>query len=47
VALDAEARAVKADQLKTHLLANVSHELRAPLNIILGLSQTRWPRQPV
>lgn len=40
VALDAEARAIKADQLKTHLLANVSHELRAPLNIILGLSQT-------
>jgi signal transduction histidine kinase/DNA-binding LacI/PurR family transcriptional regulator/AraC-like DNA-binding protein len=40
VALDAETRAVKADQLKTHLLANVSHELRTPLNIILGLSQT-------
>jgi signal transduction histidine kinase/DNA-binding LacI/PurR family transcriptional regulator/AraC-like DNA-binding protein len=40
LALDAEARAVKADQLKTHLLANVSHELRAPLNIILGLSQS-------
>jgi signal transduction histidine kinase/DNA-binding LacI/PurR family transcriptional regulator/AraC-like DNA-binding protein len=40
VALDAETRAVKADQLKTHLLANVSHELRTPLNIILGLSQS-------
>jgi len=40
VALEAEAVAVKSDRLKTHLLANVSHELRAPLNIILGLSQT-------
>ncbi len=39
VALAAEAKAVKSDQLKTRLLANVSHELRAPLNIILGLSQ--------
>ncbi len=38
-ALEAEAKAVKADQLKTHLLANVSHELRAPINIIMGLSQ--------
>src|SRR5260370_15620738 len=40
IALEAEAKAIRADQLKTHLLANVSHELRAPLNIILGLSQT-------
>ena len=40
VALEAEAKAIKSDELKTHLLANVSHELRAPLNIILGLSQT-------
>ena len=40
VALEAEAKAIKSDQLKTHLLANVSHELRTPLNIILGLSQT-------
>jgi signal transduction histidine kinase/DNA-binding LacI/PurR family transcriptional regulator/AraC-like DNA-binding protein len=39
VALAAEAKAIKSDQLKTRLLANVSHELRAPLNIILGLSQ--------
>lgn len=39
VALEAEAKAIKSDQLKTHLLANVSHELRTPLNIILGLSQ--------
>jgi signal transduction histidine kinase/DNA-binding LacI/PurR family transcriptional regulator/AraC-like DNA-binding protein len=40
VAYEAEAKAIKNDQLKTHLLANVSHELRTPLNIILGLSQT-------
>src|SRR3989442_2249521 len=39
LALAAEAKAVKSDELKTRLLANVSHELRAPLNIILGLSQ--------
>ena len=39
IALEAEAKARKADQLKTHLLANVSHELRAPINIILGLSE--------
>jgi len=39
VALEAEAKAIKADQLKTHLLANVSHELRTPINIILGLIQ--------
>ena len=39
-ALKARALAEKADQLKTRLLANVSHELRAPLNIILGYSQT-------
>jgi signal transduction histidine kinase/DNA-binding LacI/PurR family transcriptional regulator/AraC-like DNA-binding protein len=40
IALEAEAKAIKGDQLKTHLLANVSHELRTPLNIIMGLSQT-------
>src|SRR5271157_826527 len=39
IAFEAEAKAIKSDQLKTHLLANVSHELRTPLNIILGLSQ--------
>jgi AraC-like DNA-binding protein len=31
--------AEKADQIKTRLLSNVSHELRAPLNIILGYTQ--------
>ncbi|HLO28052.1 MAG TPA: substrate-binding domain-containing protein [Anaerolineales bacterium] len=40
IALEAEAKAIKSDQLKTRLLANVSHELRTPLNIILGLSET-------
>jgi len=40
IALEAEAKAIKSDQLKTRLLANVTHELRTPLNIILGLSQT-------
>lgn len=31
--------AEKADQIKTRLLANVSHEMRTPLNIILGYTQ--------
>jgi signal transduction histidine kinase/AraC-like DNA-binding protein len=39
-AVQARAAAEKADQLKTRLLANVSHELRAPLNVILGYSQS-------
>jgi signal transduction histidine kinase/AraC-like DNA-binding protein/DNA-binding response OmpR family regulator len=38
-AVKARTVAEKADQLKTRLLANVSHELRGPLNIILGYSQ--------
>jgi signal transduction histidine kinase/AraC-like DNA-binding protein len=38
-ALKALTVAEKADQLKTRLLANVSHELRAPLNVILGYSE--------
>jgi signal transduction histidine kinase/AraC-like DNA-binding protein len=38
-ALDARAAAERADHLKTRLLANVSHQLRAPLNVILGYSQ--------
>jgi signal transduction histidine kinase/AraC-like DNA-binding protein len=50
----AEARLVaeNADRLKTLLLANVSHEFRAPLNVILGyaqsaLDQPRGPNQEV
>ncbi len=35
-AQQARLAAEKADRIKTRLLANVSHELRAPLNIILG-----------
>ncbi|MFO7683550.1 MAG: substrate-binding domain-containing protein, partial [Chloroflexota bacterium] len=38
-AIQARAAAEKANQLKTRLLANVSHELRAPLNVILGYCQ--------
>jgi signal transduction histidine kinase/AraC-like DNA-binding protein/ABC-type sugar transport system substrate-binding protein len=38
-ALQARAAAEKADDLKTQLLANVSHELRPALNVILGYSQ--------
>ena len=38
-AIQAKAAAEKANQLKTRLLANVSHELRAPLNVILGYCQ--------
>ncbi len=33
---EARARAERADEIKTHLLSNVSHELRAPVNIVLG-----------
>jgi signal transduction histidine kinase/CheY-like chemotaxis protein len=38
-ALRGRRQAEDADRLKTRLLANVSHELRAPLNVILGYSQ--------
>ncbi len=39
-AVQQRAHAEAADQLKTRLLANVSHELRAPLNIILGYCES-------
>jgi signal transduction histidine kinase/DNA-binding LacI/PurR family transcriptional regulator/AraC-like DNA-binding protein len=35
----ARTAAEKADQLKTRLLANVSHELRAPLNVIISCAR--------
>ena len=38
-AQQARQAAEKADRIKTRLLANVSHELRIPLNIILGYSR--------
>lgn len=38
-AIAAQARAAQASELKARLVANVSHELRAPLNIIQGYSQ--------
>lgn len=35
----ARLEAEKADHIKTRLLANVSHEMRTPLNIIIGYTQ--------
>ena len=44
-ALEAREAAERAERLKTRLLANVSHELRSPLNVILGY--TRAESDPV
>ncbi len=38
--------AEKADHIKTRLLANVSHELRAPSNIIIGYTQKLAQQTP-
>lgn len=39
-AVAAQEEALRANQIKTRLLANVSHEFRNPLNIIQGYSQS-------
>jgi signal transduction histidine kinase/AraC-like DNA-binding protein len=39
-AIQARAEAVQADLLRSRLLAHVSHQLRTPLNIILGYAQS-------
>lgn len=39
-ALQAREAAERANQLKTRLIANVGHEMRSPLNAILGFSQS-------
>lgn len=39
-ALQAREAAERANQLKTRLVANVGHEMRTPLNAILGFSQS-------
>lgn len=38
-ALQARAEAVQAGLLRSRLLANISHQLRSPLNVILGYTQ--------
>ncbi len=46
-ALLAQSSAERANQLKTRLLANVGHEMRTPLNVILGYAQAILKRQKV
>lgn len=36
---DAEARAIESDRLKSAFLVNMSHEVRTPMNAILGFSE--------
>jgi signal transduction histidine kinase/AraC-like DNA-binding protein len=46
-ALQARAEAEQANRLKTRLLANISHDLRAPLKIILDYSQAALAQPPL
>lgn len=43
-ARNAQNTAERANQLKTRLLANVGHEMRTPLNVILGYAQSALNR---
>ncbi len=44
-ARSSQTSAERANQLKTRLLANVGHEMRTPLNVILGYAQAILKRQ--
>ncbi len=44
-ARSAQTSAERANQIKTRLLANVGHEMRTPLNVILGYAQAILKRQ--
>ena len=45
-ALHAQSRAEKAEQLKTRFMANISHDLRSPLNIIAGYAESLLEAEP-